>query len=95
VDSALVSTLVNLGAGFIVVILVIFGYLVPKPEFRRLLEENEKLREALDLERQRSNEIAQAGAVANQLIAALTSLASDRRAEIARTPDPSGKDTSL
>jgi hypothetical protein len=95
VDSALVGTLVNLGAGFVVVILVILGYLVPRPEFRRLLEENEKLREALEMERQRSNEIAQAGAVANQLISALTSLASERRAEMARTPGPDGKDTSL
>ena len=40
----------------------------------------EKLQEALALERQRSNDATQAGAVTNQLIGALTTLATEHRA---------------
>ncbi|HEV2370929.1 MAG TPA: hypothetical protein VGS19_02070 [Streptosporangiaceae bacterium] len=39
----------------------------------------ERLQEALALERQRSNDVAQAGAVTNQLIGALTTLAAEHR----------------
>lgn len=42
---------------------------------------NEKLTEALSLERQRSNDATQAGAVTVQLIGALTTLATEHRAE--------------
>jgi hypothetical protein len=41
---------------------------------------NDKLTEALGLERQRSNDAVQAGAVTNQLIGALTTLATEHRA---------------
>jgi hypothetical protein len=41
---------------------------------------NDKLSEALALERQRSSEVAQAGQVTNQLIGALTTLATEHRA---------------
>ncbi len=86
-DSSLISILVNLGTGGIVIILIILGYLVPKPTHTRALEDSahkdeviEKLQEALALERQRSNDATQAGAVTNQLIGALTTLATEHRA---------------
>jgi hypothetical protein len=41
---------------------------------------NDKLAEALALERQRSNDATQAGAVTNKLIGALTTLATEHRA---------------
>ena len=83
-DSALTSVLINLGAGFIVVAMIILGLLIPKPTYQRLLEENEKLKEALALERQRSNDATQAGSVTNQLIGALTTLASEHKTSEAR-----------
>jgi hypothetical protein len=83
-DSSLTAVLVNLGTGGIVVVLMIFGYLVPKPAFQRLIDENDKLKEALALERQRSNDATQAGTVTNQLIGALTTLATEHRDSEAR-----------
>ena len=41
---------------------------------------NDKIQEALDLERQRSNDAAAAGAVTNQLIGGLVKLATEHRA---------------
>ena len=86
-DSALITVLSNLGAPAVVLILVVLGYLVPKPVHTRVLDESarkdeviEKYREALDLERQRSNDATQAGAVTNRLIGALTTLATEHRA---------------
>ena len=86
-DSSLISILANLGTGGVVVLLIILGYLVPKPTHTRVLEDSarkdetiDKLTEALALERQRSNDATQAGAVTNQLIGALTTLATEHRA---------------
>ena len=86
-DSSLISVLTNLGTGGVVVVLIILGYLIPKPTHTRALEESSrkdevigKLQEALPLERQRSNDATQAGAVTNQLIGALTTLATEHRA---------------
>jgi hypothetical protein len=87
VDSSLVSVLTNLGTGGIVVVLIILGYLIPKPTHTRALEDSEhkdeeidRLQEALALERQRSNDASQAATVTNQLIGALTTLATEHRA---------------
>jgi len=86
-DSSLVSVLVNLGTGGVVVVLMILGFLVPKPTHTKALEDSAhkdeeiaKLQEALALERQRSNDATQAATVTNQLIGALTSLATEHRA---------------
>ena len=86
-DSSLVSVLVNLGTGGVVVVLMILGLLIPKPTHTRALEDSAhkdeeiaKLQEALALERQRSNDATQAGAVTIQLIGALTTLATEHRA---------------
>ena len=77
-DSGLVTALVNFGAAGVVVILIILGLLVPKPFYARLEEENRLLREALQLERQRSNDAAATAGVTNQLIHALTDMAADK-----------------
>ena len=81
-DSALVTVISNLGWGGVVLILMVLGYLVPKPAHTRALEDSArkdqvigKLQDALDLERQRSNDATQAGAVTNQLIGGLLALA--------------------
>jgi hypothetical protein len=87
VDSSLVTVLTNLGTGGVVVVLIILGLLVPKPTHTRALEDSAhkdeeitKLQEALALERQRSNDATQAATVTNQLIGALTTLATEHRA---------------
>lgn len=86
-DSSLVAVLTNLGTGGVVIVLMILGYLIPKPTHTRALEDSahkdeeiEKLQEALALERQRSNNATQAATVTNQLIGALTTLATEHRA---------------
>ena len=86
-DTALLTAVTNLGFGGIVLILIMLGWLVPRPAHTRALDENarkdeaiEKLQEALALERQRSNDATQAAAVTNQLIGALTTLATEHRA---------------
>jgi hypothetical protein len=86
-DSALITLLANAGTAGVVIALIVFGYLVPKPTHARALEDGAhkdeviaKLTEALALERQRSNDATQAGAVTNQLIGALTTLAAEHRA---------------
>src|ERR1700750_3366445 len=86
-DSSLVTVLTNLGTRGIVVVLIILGYLIPKPTHTRVLEDSAhkdeeiaKLQEALALERQRSNDATQAAPVTNQLIGALTTMATEHRA---------------
>jgi hypothetical protein len=87
VDSSLITVLSNLGTGGVVIVLIILGYLIPKPTHTRTLEDSAhkdeeiaKLQEALALERQRSNDATQAATVTNQLIGALTTLATEHRA---------------
>ena len=77
-DSALISTLINLGAGFIVVILIMLGLLQPKWVVQRLLKENDDLKTALALERQRSDVATTAAVVANQFYAAMRMQAEQR-----------------
>ncbi len=82
-DTSLITLLANGVSGGIVIVLIILGYLVPKPTHTRVLADSArkdevigKLQEALALERQRSNDATQAGAVTNQLIGGLLRLAS-------------------
>lgn len=86
-DSALIGVLANLGTGGVVIVLIVLGYLIPKPAHSKAIEDSvrkdeiiERLTEALALERQRSNDATQAGAVTIQLIGALTTLATEHRA---------------
>lgn len=82
-DSALIAFLSNAGTAGVVVILILSEWLVPRWAYKRALAdaarkdaEIAKLQEALALERQRSNDATQAGAVTNQLISGLVKLAS-------------------
>jgi hypothetical protein len=86
-DTSLITILTNLGTGGVVIVLIILGLLIPKPTVTRLQEdcahkdeEIARLQEALALERQRSNDATQAATVTNQLIGALTTLATEHRA---------------
>ena len=78
-DSGLINALANGGVAGVVLIVVIGGWLVPRPFFAKLEEENRLLREALDLERERAGDAAATASTTNQLIAALADLAADRR----------------
>lgn len=78
-DPGLVDALVKNGLGGIVVMVIIGGWLVPSRFYRRLEEENRLLREALDLERERSAEAAATASTTNRLIEALTDLAAEKR----------------
>jgi hypothetical protein len=87
VDTALITIVSNLGWGGIIVVLIVLGYLVPKPAYARALEDGthkdeviSRLTEALALERQRSNDATSTATVTNQLVRALTSLATEHRA---------------
>lgn len=73
------TVLINAGVAGIVILLLIFGWLVPKWAYSRLEDENRDLREALRLERQRNGEIASTAGVTNQLIGALVDLAESRK----------------
>ena len=81
------------GSGGALVILAVVAYLLgigklhSDREFSKLEDDNtdlravnDKLTEALALERQRSDSASQAAAVTNQLIGALTTLATEHRA---------------
>lgn len=92
-DSAIMTVLINAGVAGVVVLLLIFGYLVPKWAYRKLEEENKLLREALTLERQRNSEASSQMGVTNQLIGALVELAEARKPD--RGKDLTWKDLSL
>lgn len=86
-DSSLITILSNLGWGGVIIILMTLGYLVPKAAHTRALEDSAhkdeviaRLTEALALERQRSNDATSTATVTNQLVRALTSLATENRA---------------
>jgi hypothetical protein len=87
VDTSLISVLANLGTSGVVIVLIILGYLIPKPAHARVVEDGArkdeviaKLQEALALERQRADDAAQAGGVTNRLISGLVQLATEHRA---------------
>ena len=87
-DSALATLFFNAGVAGAVIVAIVAGWLVPKPTHKRALKENArkdaeiaKLQEALALERQRSNDTTQAGAVTIQLVKGLVKLASEAREE--------------
>lgn len=86
-DTALITILSNLGWGGVFLVLVTLGYLVPKSAHSRALQDSAhkdevigRLTEALALERQRSNDATSTASVTNQLVRALTSLATENRA---------------
>lgn len=95
-DSSLISVLANLGAGGIVVVLIILGYLIPKPAYARLEKENEKLQVANDILgeanatlRTTNNNLSSSGQLTNQVVQALMTIASEHRAPGREPPPPS------
>lgn len=114
-DSSYIPLITGSGGALIVLALVAWAFYTGKihsdREYSKVEADNEglraandKLAEALALERQRSNDATAAGAVTNQLIGALTSLATEHRAAEkhehqaaadARALDLAGKDIGL
>lgn len=85
-DSALLSILSSAGVAGVFCVLFVIGAIFPrsvvsdlKAETADLKAANDRLQEALDLERQRSNDATQAGTVTSQLIGGLIRLAGDHR----------------
>lgn len=68
----LFAALSNFGALGVIVMLMILGYLVPKTTVDRLDTENKLLKDSLDIERKRSDELSKVGDVTGQLLKALT-----------------------
>jgi hypothetical protein len=86
-DSALLNILTGAGVAGAFCVLFLIGAIFPRSSVTELKAENArkdevigKLQDALDLERQRSNDATQAASVTNQLIGALTTLATEHRA---------------
>lgn len=77
--STLTTILTDSGFAGIVLLLVVFGYLVPKPTVDKLESEKDYYRNALDLERQRNGEMASTGTVTNQLLSAFVHVATENR----------------
>ena len=92
-DSAVLTVLVNAGTAGIAVILMMTGWLVPKWIYKKLEKENKALREAYELQRQRSIETASQGVITNQLIQALVDVAEQRKQD--RGKNLTWKDISL
>lgn len=91
------------GALVIIVAAILWGAFTGKihfdPEFRKLERENEELKAALAAERQASVEMARAGTVTNQLIGALTEVATEHtktiRTRADRAPGLTAEDLGL
>lgn len=80
-DTTLITFLSNAGTAGIVVVLLAIGVLVPRWAYKKLEEENRLLREALDTERLRANDVTKSAGVTNQLIEAIVNLAVEQRKE--------------
>lgn len=78
VDSALIPVFLNAGVAGVVLLLFVFGLIVPKGHVKDLKEENQRLREALSLERARGDAAVQATNTTNQILGALHEIAFDR-----------------
>ena len=85
-DTSIVTALTNFGALGVVLILIMIGWLVPKPFFDRLEDENKHLKEALRIERQRGTDAENAGRVTTQLITALQDVVTEKHRERRREP---------
>lgn len=79
-DISLVGLLTNFGLGGLVIMLIITGFLVPKPTHEKLEKENERLIAALEIERNRNTELAGTTGTTARLIGALTDIAIERGA---------------
>lgn len=73
------SLLLTYGPLGVITGLLLMGYVVPKPFYTRLEKENDKLRQALDAERQRGDAGTQAAAASNQMLGALKQVVEEIR----------------
>ena len=77
-DTALIPVFVtNAGFAGVVIVAIIMGLLYPRPYVQDLKEENERLREALALERARADAAVQATNTTNQILGAIHDFASE------------------
>lgn len=76
---AITSALLTYGPLGVIAVAMSLGYLVPRPFYMRLERENDKLRQALDAERQRGDAGTAAAATANQMIGAFKQVVEEMR----------------
>jgi hypothetical protein len=76
---ALITACPSAAVAIVGLYLFITGKIHGDPEFRRLLEENQALRKALNDERLAANEAAKTGTLTNQLVEGLIKVATDPR----------------
>jgi len=79
-DSALASGFLTYGPLGLFCLLLLLGWIVPKPFMTKLESENEFLKRALETERTLRAEAARAALTTNQLLDALTAVAAQRQA---------------
>jgi hypothetical protein len=91
-DPSILGALLNFGAIGVVLFLIMVGWLVPKPYYTKVVQENEDLRKAGAIDRQRANEVAGTASVTNQLLGAITDMARDKQQHDGRGPKPAGFD---
>lgn len=77
-DAATIQWLVNFGACGVFLVLVYFGFFVPKPTVRKLEKALELREQENDVLRKSNRELAETAANSNQLIGALKSIAMER-----------------
>lgn len=100
-DSSFAAGLLTYGPLGLFTVLLLIGWVVPKPMVdvlvKKLQQENDALRIALDLERKHSDAGIAAATTTNELIAALRNVAEENRRSKKRpdSPDLTGKDIGI
>ena len=79
-DPTTIQWLLNFGALGLVFVLMVSGMLVPGWVYRNLKDANDKLQDALTLERERNQGLQQVATTGAQAMQALTQLAEEHRA---------------
>lgn len=73
--------LLNFGVAGLVIVLILTGVIVPGFLYKELQRTNEKLADALELERQRNTDLQQLAATGVRALDALREVAQERRGE--------------
>jgi hypothetical protein len=82
VDIANLPEVLNYGAFGIVLVLLLTGALVPGFFYKKLEKENETLRDALTVERQRNSDLQQFAVTGQKAITALAEVAQEHRVSL-------------
>lgn len=95
-DISTVQWLANFGATGLFILLLVTGVVVPGFVYRQSEADKEKLKDALEVERQRNADLQQIAHLGTKAMAALSDLAAERREEEGRGGDaqaslPAGK----